>query len=281
MQEKLKSPVVLFRSFDSATEDEFKICEKYFVTTKSRMSITGGDLVIGRYSVLPFYKELERDIKWNGGSLINSHYQYCYVADLKNWYYDLGELTPETWFDLSEIPDNAGDMVLKGETNSRKDRWKTHMFAKNKKEATEVYLRLRDDQLFDNQNIYARKFVKFKKYFDDVVSSQPIIKEFRVFCYKTNILAKGFYWSNHLDQINEIPDPSCIPDSFLTKVMNILSEKITFYSIDVAETESGDWMVVEVNDGQQSGLSNCSSVDLYKNLKWHLWEKFNKINKIK
>ena len=51
--------------------------------------------IIGRYSVLPFYKELEIDVlNVNNCELINSYEQFKYCADLQNWYQDLSDLTP-------------------------------------------------------------------------------------------------------------------------------------------------------------------------------------------
>jgi len=37
--------------------------------------------------------------------------------------------------------------------------------------------------------------------------------------------------------------------------------------VDVARTESGEWIVIELNDGQQSGLSDNDPDQLYSNMK--------------
>jgi hypothetical protein len=67
-------------------------------------------------------------------------------------------------------------------------------------------------------------------------------------------------------------DPSEVPQEFLQKVMwKILTTEICdppdYYVIDVAKTESGEWIVVELNDGQMSGLSENNPDTLYGNLK--------------
>jgi glutathione synthase/RimK-type ligase-like ATP-grasp enzyme len=54
-----------------------------------------------------------------------------------------------------------------------------------------------------------------------------------------------------------------IDEKFLEKTVE---NAVSFYAIDVAETESGDWVVIEINDGQMSGLSCNSPKDLYFNL---------------
>ena len=38
------------------------------------------------------------------------------------------------------------------------------------------------------------------------------------------------------------------------------------FVVDVAKTASGEWIVVELNDGQQSGLSCCNPIELYSNI---------------
>jgi hypothetical protein len=86
------SPAVLYRlSPGLMDEAELTAAKKHFVTYNSRMSALGGDLVIGRYSVLPFYQELENDLGVVGAKLVNTYRQHRYVADLQNYVADLGD----------------------------------------------------------------------------------------------------------------------------------------------------------------------------------------------
>lgn len=39
-----------------------------------------------------------------------------------------------------------------------------------------------------------------------------------------------------------------------------------FYVIDVAKTVYGEWIVIEMNDAQMSGLSMVEPIELYTNL---------------
>lgn len=268
MKELQMNPVVLFRS--ALTEiGELEACRKYFQIITQRSHVKKGDLVISRYSALPFYKEFEEDIIYTGGSLINSHLQHCYVANLRNWYYDLAEFTPRTWFYLDQIPEQ-GPFVLKGQTNSRKHNWKTHMFAENKKQAIEVFANLCADSYIGVQQIYVREYVPLKQYKIDF-QGLPISEEYRFFVLNGEVISGGFYWSEHTEWINEElgedPSPDNVPKDFLDKVINIVSPKIPFFVVDIARTESGEWIVIELNDGQQSGLSDNDPNVLYKNLR--------------
>jgi hypothetical protein len=44
--------------------------------------------------------------------------------------------------------------------------------------------------------------------------------------------------------------------------------------MDIAKTQSGEWIVIELNDGQMSGLSENDPNVLYKNLKYLTWDRY-------
>jgi hypothetical protein len=270
-------PVILF-STPSNNPDEYqkekKEAEKHFVVLDSRMKIFRGDLVIGRYSVLPCYRELEYDLFLTGSKLINSHRQHRYVADIQNWYYDLTHLTPKTWFRMEDVPDTIGPCVLKGETNSKKFLWSSHMFAKNKQEAIETMIRLQMDGFVGQQQICIREYVHLVELAERSFSNQPpITLEYRFFCCRGKIVCGGYYWSNHMEEVRdklEIDLPAGAVE-VVTKALSVIGNKVEFVVVDVAKTLSGDWIVIELNDAQQSGLSECSPKQLYSNLKKILW----------
>lgn len=255
-------PVILFRQ-DSTNSEELKVVEKHFEVFTQRNEVPPDSLVIGRYSVLPFYKELEEDLSINDSKLINSFKQHHFIADLGNWVGRLQNLTPPTWTRLEDLPENTS-FVLKGETNSKKNYWDTHMFAKDRCAAVDVYLRLKEDSLIENQQIYIREYVPLKTFLYGP-HGLPITEEYRFFIFNKNIMGGGFYWSNYVDDLPEIPGAWNVPYTFLHNVINKVNIN-SFYVLDVAHKEGGLWMVVELNDGQQSGLSEVNPNTLYGNL---------------
>ena len=249
------------------TELELLSAQKYFHCVNSRMLCQDNSIVIPRYSLWPYAKELELDLSYKNCKLINSYSQHRYVADLREYYQDLSDLTPRTWFRMEDVPDNVGPVILKGETKSRKDKWNKLMYAENKKSAIEVYSELLDDGYLEGQNIYIREYVPLKKLMNDPFGGAPITKEFRFFVFNKKVVASGFYWSNFVEDLDIVPNPTEIPLSFLNKVISVVDDKINFYVIDVAETNSGEFIVVELNDGCSAGLSECKPDELYKNMK--------------
>lgn len=259
---------ILFR-VDHSTESEFEECRKIFGQDVyiQRSDIPPNSIVIGRYSVLPFYHELCGDLALNGSKLINTYEQHRYIADLKEWYSDLKEYTPLTWGNITDIPSSEnGPFILKGETNSKKFQWKTHMFASDRKDAIRVMCNLNEDGLISQQSIYIRKFEKLFEY--DMcknISGQPVTKEFRFFILNKQVVYSKFYWSNFGDEIEEItgkyPDPDEVPRDFLNTIINRIGNSANFYVIDVGQKENGEWIVIELNDGQMSGLSAIDYID--------------------
>ncbi|MFA5024199.1 MAG: ATP-grasp domain-containing protein [Patescibacteria group bacterium] len=256
-------PIILFRK-SLAEEDELECAKKHFNVIESRVDIKQNQCIIGRYSVLPYYNELESDIKQMGGQLINSHLQHQTAQDIQNWYPYLKDLTPKTWFSLEDVPsDFDGPFFLKGRINSRKQLFKTHSIASNRKEMMDVYFRLMEDSLIQHQGVCIREYVDLVNYGINDITGCPIAKEFRVFVYRSQVVASGYYWSIHSEEI-KVPDVSEIPMSLIRSVIGKID--CNFYCIDVAQKTTGEWIIVELGDGQMAGLSDIKLDEFYKNL---------------
>lgn len=248
-----------------AEEDEAAVAEKYLPTYRLRSQIPPGSLVIGRYSVIPYYKELEEDLIANGSCMVNSYQQHAWIADLKEWYQDLRGLTPKTWFSLAEIPEE-GPFVLKGATNSRKFEWNTHMFARNKREAIEVYRRLSQDGLVGEQDIYIRQFVPLRKVAEGL-NGLPISEEYRFFILDGKILSGGFYWTSHMDDLTADYSAARVSQDYIQTVIDRIGSNARFVVVDIGIKEDGDPVTIELNDGQMSGPSDNNLDVLYSEMK--------------
>lgn len=262
---KAQNPVILFRG-SLAEENELEIAKKYFPVIEQRSHITGDyDLVIPRYAALPYYKELEYDIEYLGSHILNSYKQHSYVANIHNWYHDLVGITPRTWFYLDQLP-NIGQFVLKGATNSKKHSWNTMMFANNKREAIDVYGRLSNDSMIGTQDICIREYVPLNKLADGF-NGLPISEEYRFFVLNEKVLGKGFYWSSHWDILENKTNVEDVPESFIKQIIEIVSPNINGFVFDVARTAAGEWILIELNDLQQSGPSMVDLNMLYSNMR--------------
>jgi hypothetical protein len=272
---------ILFRK-SLAEENEFQEASHYFNVIESRCHTVNGDLIIPRYSALPFYKELENDTRILRGKLINTSEQFDFIANLQNWYYLLSDLTPRTWFSLADVMQSDREIrfsnpncqyVLKGETNSRKFLWDSHMYAKDIGKVKEIYFKLQEDSLISDQNICIREFEKFITY-DYGINGLPIIKEFRFFVLNQQLVTGDYYWSNFPEVKEKYKfDANEVPKDFLKEIIERIGKGNNFYSIDVAQREDGLWRVVELNSGEMSGLSDINPQIFYKKMRDILYER--------
>ncbi len=245
--------------------EELEAASKHFECVSLLSDIEPGDFVTYRYSLYPFALDQEREILNIGAVPINTYGQHKYAADLQNYVQDLKELTPKTWDRIQDIPD-VGPFILKGETNSRKSSWSKNMFAPTKADAIDVYGRLCDDALICQQKIFIRQYVPLVTYAIGI-GGVPITEEYRFFAAFGEIIAGGYYWQNYVDDLGFVPNPDSVPREFLAEVLNRIGNQINFVVIDVARTQDGNWIVIELNDGCQSGTS-CVDLDtLYSGLK--------------
>ena len=56
------------------------------------------------------------------------------------------------------------------------------------------------------------------------------------------------------------------PLALVRRVSELVGARAGFYSVDVALTQEGDWLVVELNDGFLSGLTAIDPHEHYRNL---------------
>lgn len=253
-------PVVLFRGFSPEGKDEIPFAEKHFKVFQSRIDLKN-KLVIPRYCALPFYKELEHDLALQGSKMINTFHEHTYIASF-DYYWDLEEVTPKTWFDIRQVPENGGPFVLKGKTNSCKFNWNRKMFAPDFEAAVAIFCELTCDPLIGDQGVVIRKYEKLKTY-EIGINNLPFTNEWRFFFYKRELLSYGYYWSI-AESKGEIDERGI---DFAKEVAEVVAERVPYFVLDIAQKEDGNWILIEINDGQMSGLSENNPEVMYGNLR--------------
>jgi hypothetical protein len=256
------TPTILFRVSDFDSEEECKIAEKYFHISRTRSACPRDSLVIGRYSVLPYYYELVQDLQYNNSKLINSHDQHLWIANFE-YYEALKEYTPETWDDNNFYRSTyEGPFVVKGKTNSKKHKWNKLMYAKDRFDATKIASELMSDMMIVEQGVIYRKYVPLKT-FEIGLNNLPFTNEWRFFYLGSERLAYGYYWSSAEKTDYQITQEGL---DFADKIAKIARKYVNFFVLDIAETEEGNWILIEINEAMMSGLSEVDPDELYGNL---------------
>ena len=109
---------------------------------------------------------------------------------------------------------------------------------------TRRFLELRGDQL--NEGLVYREFVPLAHLADHSKSGMPIAVEFRLFFAHASLIAASPYWEEgeYKDALPPITD-------FERIAKNVRSR---FFSMDIAKRSDGRWTIMELGDGQVSGL---------------------------
>lgn len=250
-------------------EKEYRDCKGIIKTYDYRSDIPPDNVVVPRYSALPYYKELQYDLEKKNCALINSYSQHQWIANF-DWYYD-PQIQKRTFksYSQDEFPyAPEGAYVVKGETNSKKWNWDKEMFAPTKKDAIRIGANLCSDSLIGSQKIFYREYIPLET-FEVGINGLPFSNEWRFFYLGCKLIDYGYYWSCAQKTMNRRQCPGPIMDLAET-VCVYASKHVNFYVLDVAMTREGQAILVEINDGSMSGLSNINSHSFYRRLKSYL-----------
>lgn len=183
-------------------------------------------------------------------------YEYCH--HLIGWVQELVSLTPRSaWiphippFEPSELTavlaTFEGPVMVKDYVKSEKHAWKDACFipdARDRDQAMAVirrFLELRGSSF--EGGLVIREFVELRPDGVDTRSGMPLSRELRSYWTGTRCVAISDYW--HHDPSNAVPP---IAEEAARRINR------PFYTIDLAMTVDGAWIVIEVGDGQVSAL---------------------------
>lgn len=263
----MTNQLVLFFNPHRDYRDELFTSAALIPVYTRRTLIPSGSLVFGRYSVLPSYEEVWDDIKNLGSRLVNTPEQHRYIADF-DYYEDIKDLTFKTWrFEEFPYVTDPGPFVVKGATNSKKFQWNKKMFAQTKADAIKIACDLMEDSMIGSQSILVRKYETLETY-EVGINGLAFANEWRTFVWRGRMVS-GYYWANASEEVIEraLTSEALMPEGAPSGVIELVKKvvyrvegdkgvlKDACYVVDVAKTKQGEWKVVELNDGQMSGLS--------------------------
>ena len=214
-----------------------------------------------------FYELLEEQ----GIILINSPEEYEHYHVLPNWYKEFENDTAQSWWTASDSIKEAtrladgleGPYIVKDYVKSRKHEWYDACFIANaadqhntEKIITNFIIRQGDDLA---GGVVLRQFIPLKPIGFHEVSGMPMAEEYRVFVFAGKILAIDDYWtSTHQVHLTEEEY------QWIEKLAQTL--KSNFVAMDLARKADGNLMIMELGDGQVSGLQQIEAAGFYQAL---------------
>jgi hypothetical protein len=228
---------------------------------------TKGSLIL-RIGAINDYEKVYNYFEESGLKLINSVEEHNKVSLLPNWYGKIQELTPksivfETLPTFEQIEDNfIYPIFIKGERQTNKHK-KELCVAESRSDFERISIAWISDPILSWQKMIVREFVELMPIEKESKNQLQKSYEIRVFVWFGNILSMGQYWeSEHKIKLDGIDEDKIIE---LTK---IVYEKllVPFIVIDFAKTISNEWIVIELNDAQESGYAMNSKINLWSRL---------------
>lgn len=223
---------------------------------------------VGRFGVTENYSELYQNLLKENIELIHSPEQYFKASELNNWYSYLKDLTPKSlWFDeppsFTQVEQNFDyPIFIKGSRQTNRHQQKLSI-ARSRSEYIEIAEEYKKNTVLHWQKYVVREFINLRKVSGKKTEKIEPSFEFRTFWWKTKLVGAGSYWKDFANyNWNEIEKIQGL------KIAEVAAKRLNlpFIVIDIAQTESGNWIVIECNDGQESGYANISPISLWQNI---------------
>ncbi|MDX2098289.1 MAG: ATP-grasp domain-containing protein [Leptolyngbyaceae cyanobacterium bins.59] len=223
-------------------------------------------IAIGRFGAAINYDELYQQLAADGIFLIHSPEQHLLASELPRWYSLLDGLTPKSLC-FSEPPDIAVleqeigfPLFLKGsrQTSRHKAALSIIRTAEDYYRAIEIY---KEDPILRWQDLVCREFVQLRPVPSEPTEEIPPSFEFRSFGWRGKCVGAGQYWSTSYRWNLEGERAALAIAQAAALRLNL-----PFVVIDVAQTVTGEWIVIECNDSQESGYAAISPFGLWQNL---------------
>ncbi len=214
------------------------------------------------------YAEWHSILNELGITLIHTPEEQLRCTTLAKWYPLIKELTPR-----SELFENFPSIAtieacfdypffMKGsrQTNRHQAALSVIRDRAQLENALAVY---RSDPVLHWQEVVCRELMSLRPITGGVEGKVPASFEFRTFWWHGEFVGAGPYWfeADPYDW-NETEQQEAL------EIAKIAAHKIAcpFVAIDVAQCEDGRWIVIECNDGQESGYAGASPSALWQNV---------------
>lgn len=212
------------------------------------------------------YAEECAEKKEYGIRLINNISQHQLASELSEWYTHIHLYTPlslcvDKFPEIEEIEETFGwPVFIKGSRQTSHHNPELAI-AENADQYVSIREKYKNDPILHWQKVAVRKFVELAPLGENVPGKVRPSREYRTFWWFRKLVGWGYYWyqitkytDNDIDKGLEVAE----------KVAKIL--KVPFIAIDIAKTMGGEWIVIECNDGQESGYAGVAPKMLWENI---------------
>lgn len=224
-------------------------------------------VAIARMGAAPDYGARYRDLEALGITLIHTPEVYERTSLLPCWYPLIEGLTPESWW-FDALPSVAQiearlsyPIFIKGERQTNKHS-RDQSIIMDRAQLERVLAQWSREPILSWQRLVCREYLKLRPVSEDLGGGLPHVYELRTFWWRGQCVGMGPYWSTMRDPITaqERADVLALGAQVCQRL------DATFLVVDVAQTQEGRWVVIECNDGQDSGYMGVDRLQLWRRI---------------
>lgn len=214
------------------------------------------------------YAGIEAALDELGMKLLVHEVEHIRCSTIEKWYPALKDRTPFTRV-YDQLPDAqeilkefSFPIFVKGNRQTNRHK-RSQCIIENIEQYDALRKEWRHDSILSWQKVAVREHVPLLELDSESFPDQvPISYEFRFFYFEGKCMAYGPYWY--------MGRQYSLPENELTEVLKLTdwaAERlgVIFPAIDVAKTASGEWIIIEVNDAQESGFVGVNPLVLWNN----------------
>ncbi|OQP59493.1 hypothetical protein A3860_37275 [Niastella vici] len=224
--------------------------------------------VVLRIGAISAYENLANALMELDLRLVNSVRQHSMASLLPNWYPKIKEFTARSvWYDTlptaeAILAEFTFPVFIKGERQTNRHN-QAMSIANNLAELENILNYWKQDNVLGWQRLICRDFIKLEKIAERVGDKIQPSKEFRIFLWKNRAVGVGHYWTEF-----EKVELTVNERSHIIKLAEEISKMVDvpFLVVDMAKKEDGDWIVIELNDAQESGYAGVNKLQLWQRI---------------
>jgi len=198
--------------------------------------------------------------------LVNNVEQHLLASELEFWYPLICEMTPPTRiYDVLPSADEIESIFgwpifVKGSRQTSKHNPDLSV-VRSRMQYLDLTIRYQDDPILRWQKPAVRQFVELMPVAGDVPGKIRPSVEYRSFWWNGTCVGWGCYWY-------QLPSYKCSDIRLGLALAGTVAARldVPFLVVDFAKAVDGRWLIIECNDGQESGYAGVSPQLLWRNV---------------
>lgn len=223
---------------------------------------------VARVGAFPDYPAFFDACREEGIHLVHSPEDYLRCTSLPAWYPLIEEHTPRSkWYHgIPSFADIEADFELpvfvKGARQTSRHKAEASIIRTRGDFENAVAL-FKVDPILHWQDFVCREFVPLRPVVGGVEGKIPASYEFRTFWWRGKFVGGGRYW---YESENYVWTDAERAQALSVAQLAVAALQCAFLVVDLAQKLNGEWIVIECNDGMESGYAGVSPFMLWQNI---------------